>query len=85
MSLKIHSTCVNCDVCEPACPNQAIYQGDQYYHIDPDKCTECVGHYEEPECQALCPVEDCITLDPNKKETQQQLTEKFERLKSASD
>lgn len=59
MSLKITDECINCDVCEPVCPNQAIYQGEFIYEIDPDKCTECIGHFDEPQCQVVCPVE-CI-------------------------
>ena len=35
MSLKINELCVNCDVCEPACPNRAISQGETIYVIDP--------------------------------------------------
>jgi ferredoxin len=50
MSLLITDECINCDVCEPECPNEAIYMGDEIYEIDPDKCTECVGHFDEPQC-----------------------------------
>ncbi len=46
MALKITDECINCDVCEPVCPNQAIYQGVEIYEIDPDRCTECAGHRE---------------------------------------
>ena len=35
MALKITEECINCDVCEPVCPNQAIYPGELIYHIDP--------------------------------------------------
>jgi ferredoxin len=48
MALIITDECINCDVCEPECPNNAISQGDEIYIIDPDKCTECVGHYDTP-------------------------------------
>ena len=47
MALLITDECINCDVCEPECPNQAIYMGKEIYEIDPNKCTECVGHFEE--------------------------------------
>ena len=57
MSLKITDQCVNCDVCEPVCPNQAISPGSEYYEIAPDLCTECVGHHDEPQCVVVCPVE----------------------------
>lgn len=76
MSLIITDECINCDVCEPECPNEAISQGEEIYIIDPAKCTECVGHYEEPQCQQVCPV-DCIPLDPNNKESEEQLMEKY--------
>jgi ferredoxin len=56
MSLLITEACINCDVCEPVCPNQAITQNDIQYIIDPVLCTECVGQYEEPQCQVVCPV-----------------------------
>jgi len=79
MSLKINELCVNCDVCEPACPNQAIAQGESIYVIDPARCTECVGHYDEPQCVMVCPVE-CIDPDPEFVETQTQLLDKLRRL-----
>lgn len=80
MALKITDACINCDVCEPVCPNEAISQGIEIYEIDPDLCTECVGHFAEPQCQVICPV-DCIPLDPAHVETQAQLRAKLERLK----
>ena len=83
MSLKIIDTCINCDVCEPVCPNHAISQGPEIYVIDPELCTECVGHFDKPQCQLVCPV-DCIPLDPEHEETQEQLQEKYLRLTSKS-
>ncbi len=79
MALKITDECINCDVCEPECPNEAIYQGEEIYEIDPNKCTECVGHYDEPQCQQVCPV-DCIPLDEEHPETQEELIIKYENL-----
>ncbi len=79
MSLLITDECINCDVCEPVCPNEAIYQGEEIYEIDPDLCTECVGHFDEPQCQKVCPV-DCIPLDPNHLETEDELQAKYQRL-----
>ena len=61
MALMITAQCINCDVCEPVCPNQAIFQGEEIYQIDPARCTECVGHYEKSQCVEVCPV-DCIAL-----------------------
>jgi ferredoxin len=79
MSLKIIDTCINCDVCEPECPNHAISQGPEIYVIDPELCTECVGHFDKPQCQQVCPV-DCIPLDPEHEETQEELQAKYLRL-----
>lgn len=79
MSLIITDECINCDVCEPACPNSAIYQGEMIYEIDPAKCTECVGHFDEPQCMIVCPV-NCILKDPNHVETKEQLLEKYKKL-----
>lgn len=79
MSLKITDECINCDVCEPECPNEAIYMGPEIYHIDPARCTECVGHFDEPQCVEVCPV-DCIPLDPENKESKERLLEKYQRL-----
>ena len=79
MSLMITDECINCDVCEPECPNEAISQGDEYYVIDPAKCTECVGHYDEPQCVQVCPV-DCIPKSPDHVETKDMLWAKYEKL-----
>jgi ferredoxin len=79
MSLIITDECINCDVCEPECPNEAITPGDEIYEIDPAKCTECIGHYDEPQCVLVCPV-DCIPKDPEHDENQQQLEAKYELL-----
>ena len=77
--LMITDECINCDVCEPECPNDAIYQGDTIYVIDPNKCTECVGHYDTPQCVEVCPV-DCIPLNPEYQESKEQLQAKYEKL-----
>ena len=79
MALMITDECINCDVCEPECPNDAIYQGALIYEIDPSKCTECVGHFETSQCVEICPV-DCIPLDPDCPETQEQLLLKYQQL-----
>ena len=79
MALLITDECINCDVCEPVCPNQAIYQGEIVYEIDPLRCTECVGHFSEPQCVAVCPV-DCIPEDPAHVETHAMLLEKYVQL-----
>ncbi|MFN2381115.1 YfhL family 4Fe-4S dicluster ferredoxin [Guyparkeria halophila] len=79
MSLLITDECINCDVCEPECPNGAISQGDEIYEIAPNLCTECVGHYDEPQCVEVCPV-DCIITDPDNQETEDQLMGKYHQL-----
>ena len=79
MALKITDQCINCDVCEPVCPNAAISMGEEIYVIDPKRCTECVGHFDKPQCQEVCPV-DCIPLDPEHAESRETLLEKFRRL-----
>ncbi len=79
MAMLITDECINCDVCEPECPNEAIYQGDEIYEIHPEKCTECVGHYEEAQCVEVCPVE-CIPFDPDHEETREELQAKYEKL-----
>lgn len=79
MALMITDECINCDVCQPECPNDAISQGEEYYVIDPGLCTECVGHHEESQCVEVCPV-DCIILDPCRVETEEQLYEKYRVL-----
>ena len=76
MALKILDSCINCDVCEPACPNSAIYPGAEIYEIHPHLCTECVGHFGEPQCVGLCPVE-CIIVDPERVESPEQLQGKY--------
>jgi ferredoxin len=80
MAFVITEECINCGACEPECPNLAITAGEERYVIDPEKCTECVGHFEESQCAAVCPV-DCCVVDPNHKETRDELTAKFQRLK----
>jgi len=81
MALMITDECINCDVCEPECPNGAISQGDEIYVIDPNLCTECVGHFDEPQCIEVCPV-DCIITNPDHEESKDQLQAKFEKLQA---
>jgi ferredoxin len=79
MALMITEQCINCDVCEPECPNQAIFLGEAIYEIDPDRCTECVGHFDEPQCVQVCPVA-CIPINPQRVESQQALWDKYHHL-----
>jgi len=79
MALMITDDCINCAVCEPECPNVAIFEGDEIFEIDPDLCTECVGHFDEPQCQMVCPV-DCIPVNPLCVESGKMLQQKYETL-----
>jgi ferredoxin len=63
MALQINELCVNCWACEPLCPNQAIYEAQPHFLIDPMKCTECAGDFDDPQCAAICPIECCIVDD----------------------
>ena len=75
----ITDECINCDVCEPECPNNAIYQGLNIYEINPELCTECVGHFDVPQCQEVCPV-DCIPINPQFIESKEALLFKCHQL-----
>ncbi|MDO6686140.1 MULTISPECIES: YfhL family 4Fe-4S dicluster ferredoxin [unclassified Agarivorans] len=79
MALLISKKCINCDMCEPECPNQAISYDGIITVIDPERCTECKGHYERPTCIDVCPI-DCIAVDPAHKESEEQLYDKFVAL-----
>lgn len=83
MALLINDECINCDVCEPECPNGAIYQGEEIYEIDWRSCTQCVGHFDEPQCQVVCPVE-CIVVNPDHRENHDELYVKYHSLMAGS-
>jgi ferredoxin len=94
MSTKITEECINCGACEPECPNTAIYEGGtpwelgsqlhdalqaDVFYIVPEKCTECVGFFDEEQCAAVCPV-DCCIPDPDNAELEAALLERAKRL-----
>ena len=79
MALMITDECINCDVCEAECPNQAISQGEVIYEINHNRCTECVGHFDEPQCREVCPV-DCIPINPLHIESKDALMVKYTKL-----
>ncbi len=81
MSLIITDECINCDVREPECPNEAIVMGEEHYQIRQGRCTECVGSYDEPQCRKLCPIEGCIIVNTARGETREMLEHKAARLK----
>ena len=79
MALIITENCNACDACAPVCPNTAISIGIPIYVIDPEKCTECVGAEDEPQCQLVCPA-DCIEPDLAWNESPDELAAKYARL-----
>lgn len=103
MAIKITDDCINCEACEPECPNNAIYApeeawrlsdgtslkdsseredggfSDESFYIATDKCTECIGFHDEPQCAAVCPV-DCCVDDEDFPESEEELMSKKERL-----
>lgn len=80
MAMKIQETCIACGACEPECPNQAITAGDSVYLIDPSRCTECVGAHPSQRCVEVCPVDSCISLDPEHAKTHEELQAQYEAL-----
>jgi ferredoxin len=79
MALTINTDCTECDACVPVCPNEAITKGTPYV-IDPLRCTECVGAEDEPQCQLVCPVTDCIVPNPDYRESREELLAKYKSL-----
>src|SRR5213596_3356109 len=95
MATVITSECINCGACEPECPNTAIYQGgvewqapdgamhaaisNDIFYIVPEKCTECVGFYDQEACAKVCPV-DCCVPDPERPESEALLLERARGL-----
>lgn len=59
MALMITKLCSACDACLSECPNHAITAGRPYV-IDPNKCTQCVGYFDRPQCMDMCPVKGAI-------------------------
>lgn len=79
MATMITDECINCGVCEPECPNEAISEGDEIFEIDPTLCTECVGFHESEQCAAVCPVDACVP-DPDNVEDEADLFERAKRI-----
>ena len=94
MSTTITEECINCGACEPECPNTAIFEGGASWEFDgethpplqqdiffiaPEKCTECVGFFDQEQCAAVCPV-DCCLPDPDNAEAEEQLIERARGL-----
>ena len=83
MALAILDDCIACDACREECPNEAIEEGDPIYLIEPDLCTECVGHYDEPACISVCPV-DAIIPDSDNVESIEELKYKHKKIQEES-
>jgi ferredoxin len=94
MATMITAECINCGACEPECPNTAIYQGgveweqngvkhapisNEVFYIVPQKCTECVGFFDQEACAAVCPVDVCIP-NPEIPETEEVLIARAKEL-----
>lgn len=94
MATMITDECINCGMCEPECPNAAIYQGgiewelggaknpplsNDLYYIVPDKCTECVGFHGQEACATVCPVNACVP-NPDIPETEAELLERAKKF-----
>lgn len=94
MALMINEECINCDACKPECPNEAIFEPGEDYHLEgetrsalsadfyyivPDLCTECKGFHDEEQCASVCPVEACVPDDENE-ETEEELLEKARKI-----
>ena len=75
MAFKITEDCISCGACEPVCPNTAIGEGESVFVVDPGKCTECVGFFDEQQCASVCPTDACVP-DPEHRETREQLLAK---------
>ena len=80
MAMKIEGTCIDCGACIAECPNEAIVTGDGIHVIVPERCTECVGAFESPQCQDRCPIEDCIVADAEYQESREDLALRYARL-----
>jgi ferredoxin len=55
--------CTACGACEAECPNVAIREKDGVFAINPKKCTECIGHFDDPQCAAVCPIDETCIID----------------------
>jgi len=79
MAFMINEECISCGACEPECPANAISEGDEIYLIDPDRCIQCVGLFDEEQCATVCPTDACVE-DPDHKETKEDLLAKKTKL-----
>ena len=79
MALMINDECTSCGLCIEECLMNAISEGDPIYVVNPDKCTECAGFYNEPQCVKVCPA-DAIKPDPDHHESIEELLKKQKNI-----
>lgn len=83
MPMMITDECIDCGACVPACPNEAVVEGEgdavPLYWIDAERCSECMGAFDEPQCREVCPIE-CIEPRPDISESEDELLQKYRRL-----
>jgi ferredoxin len=79
MAYRISEECIACGCCISECPNGAIRDGERISEIRVDRCTECVGTHEKPECAIVCPIGAPLP-DPDRKETREELLAKWKKL-----
>ena len=60
MAMKITEECISCGACVPECPTESISEAEPVYVINADTCVECEGHFDEPQCLSVCPVESIV-------------------------
>ncbi len=79
MAYKITDACIACGTCISECPNGAIRDGEKYSVINPDRCTECVGAHQNPECEVICPIGAPVP-DTHHQESRESLLAKWKKL-----
>ena len=55
MAMVISDECIACGACQTDCSVNAITEGDTQFEIDADKCVECEGYFDSPQCVDVCP------------------------------
>ena len=79
MVYVISEDCIACGACISECPNGAIRDGETTCVVNPDRCTECVGDHQQPECDIICPI-GAPHKDFDTHETREELLEKWKKL-----
>jgi len=79
MAFMINDECISCGACEAECPTNAISEGEEKFVIDPEKCVQCVGFFDEEQCATVCPTDACVE-NADRKETEEELRAKKAKL-----